>query len=216
MSHNLSGCSARAASQIERASDYLSAIVPILPASDDDPKRQFLYQSTILMLQSYFEEYLRCVVSLGSLWKTEEVRRHLGECHQDPDRFLVMPAAELGREAQKRISFEDKAARMRELVRVIVGLDPLGDPDVEQRCVDLALIRNIIAHRGGWPDETAAASVTTRGVIVKGRSVGDSTFYSLRLSAAFFSETLPALLKAIHTVEKGAAVDPVLRAVELP
>jgi hypothetical protein len=203
--HKLTACATRAQFQLERAAEYLALVATVVTDDDDDPKRQFLYQTMVLMIQSFFEEYLRCVVALGSFWRTPEVRSHLGEAYQEPDRFDVMGAPEVGRVAQKRVSFDDRATKLRALMQVLVGVDPFAHPDVETRCLDFANVRNIIAHRGGWPDDDSAPTVRSSDVILTTSRIGGARFYKLRISRQFFGGCLSAIHLAIRTIETSAA-----------
>jgi hypothetical protein len=209
--HKLTACANRAHFQLERAANYLKLVATVVPDDDADPNRQFLYQTMVLMVQSFFEEYLRCVVALSSFWKTPEARLHLGDVYQDPTRFDVMAAPEVGMWAQKRVSFEDQAAKLRAIMRVLVGVDPFTNPDVEARCIDFANVRNIIAHRGGWPDDDSAPTVRSADVILTTSVIGGARFYKLRISRQFFGACFAAIHQAITTIETAASAAPEFR-----
>ena len=100
---------ARARFRIDGARDFLQLVTPHLPDDDADPKRQYLYKSSIVMLQSFFEEYLMCIVGLGSFYKAPALRLHLAEGQADPDRFAIMTAPEVMAAAQSRVSFQNGA-----------------------------------------------------------------------------------------------------------
>jgi len=205
--HRLSGCAARAGFQLELAHEFIRTVAPCLPRDDASPLRQFLYQSSVVMLQSYLEEYLRCVVAIGTFWKTDTVRLHLGEVTKDRDKFAVMPAPEVGRHAQGRVSFENDAVRLIALLKVLLGASPFPDDESERLLLDFYRVRNLIVHAGGAPTESHATQLQSPGVVVESNRVGDGVFYRLTLSPEFFAACLAAMSRCIATIEHQAAID---------
>jgi hypothetical protein len=206
--HNLSACAARFSFQLQRAVDFLQRVAPCVPEEDSEPLRQYLYQSTILMLHSHFEEYLRCIVALATFYKAPAVRGHLAEGQPDPDRFAVMSAAELMKTAQNRVSFENGARTLKRLFVVLTGGSPFADDIAEEKCLDFASVRNIITHAGGWPTEDHAPNVRSANVIVESTQVHGSKFYRLQISRDFFAEALTSLQRSIAAIESRLASDP--------
>jgi hypothetical protein len=176
----------------------------VIPETDENPNRQFLYQSMVLMIQSFYEEYLRCIVSIGTIWKAPAVRIHLG------NQFDTMSAAEVTRHAQDRVFFKNDARRLREIMQVIIGRSPFADERNRQVCLDIVNVRNIAAHSGGWPNESHAQNIKTPGVIVTTEAVAGSKFYRLHINR-FFGKALFGLLQSIQTVEQACAADPELQ-----
>ena len=168
-----------------------------------------MYHRSVMMLQSYFEEYLSCVVSLGAWWKAVEMRAYLGEVHRDAERFSSMPAGEVSRYAQERISFENRAAKLKALFGVLFDCSPFADDDAERKCLDFALVRNIIAHSGGWPNESHAPQVESPNVIIESARIGESVFYRLTITPQFFGECLRAMASSVEAIERRIALDPV-------
>jgi hypothetical protein len=209
--HRCAGCTNRAIHQLDRAKAYLARVTPVIADKDEDPNRQFLYQSMVLMIQSFYEEYLRCIVSIGTFWKAPAVRTHLGNQFNDRARFDAMPAAEVMRHAQDRVSFKEDARPLREIMQVIIGRSPFADERNHQTCLDVVNVRNIIAHAGGWPNESHAPNIKTAGVIVTTEAVAGSKFYQLHINRAFFGEALLGLFQSIQTVEQACAADPELQ-----
>jgi hypothetical protein len=206
--HQMTACRNRVLFQIDRAQNYIERVVPILPDDDADPDRQFLYQSTILMLHSFFEEYLRCIVGLGTFWKAEEVRIYLAKGDADPDRFRLMKVAELCHHAQERVRFEKKAVRLKAIVQIIAGRSPFADSEAELKCLDFAAVRNIIAHRGGQADSVCARIIKTPGVTVETGTVGKTKFYKLLIRPSFFAECLTAIARSVEALEEALSKEP--------
>jgi hypothetical protein len=209
--HKLAACSSRATFQIEKAAQYLALVSPAIPPAENDVARQFLYQTIVLMVQSYFEEYLRCVVASGSFYKTPEVRLHLAARDKDPERFAVMPMAEVGRHAQGRVSFEDRAGKLKGIIGAIAVCSPFADPDGEEKCLDFNVVRNIIAHRGGWPNDEYAPSVKTPNVILESAVIGTTRFYRLQITSKFLVDGLAAIGRSILGIEEALAADSVFQ-----
>jgi hypothetical protein len=77
----------------------------------------------------------------------------------------------------------------------LFGFSPFPDSRSEDLILDLNLVRNVIAHRGGWPDENFAKKMRTPGVIVVDREIDTSAdgeppritrFYKLDLRKTTF------------------------------
>jgi hypothetical protein len=51
------------------AFEFVQTTSPCLPEDEEHPLKQHLLKSTVTMLQSYAEEYLRCIVSAGTFWE---------------------------------------------------------------------------------------------------------------------------------------------------
>jgi hypothetical protein len=205
--HKLSGCTSRALFQIDRAKNYLDLVTKVIPDDDADPNRQFLYQSMVFMLQSYFEEYLRCIVAIGTFWRTPAVRLHLQLLYKDQD-FASMPGAEVEGWAQQRVSFDDRASRLKAIMQVIADTAPFADIDAEEKCMDFVNIRNIVAHRGGWPDDANVPTVRSPDVIVETNVIGTSRFYKLEIRRGFFVDGLSGIVRSILGIETALAGNP--------
>lgn len=210
MEHKLSGCTNRALHQTSKAVDYLNLVMPVIPKDDDDPSRQFLYHSTILMLQSYYEEYLRCVIALGTFWKAPELRDHLAQGQEDEERIRLMPAPEIAEMAQDRVAFEKGARRLKALIQVVTGRGPFPNDVTERRCLDFANVRNLIAHRGGLPHSITAPIAHLRSVAIQTTDIKGAQFHKLRVTAAFFADSLVGLQESIRHIEQSMATDPKL------
>ena len=208
--HKLTGCVSRFIFQLDRSNEFLGLVATVIPDDDTDLNRQYLYKSTILMVQSFFEEYLRCIVATATFYKTPSVRVHLAEGQQDPDRFAVMSAAEVTRAAQDRVKFEDGAGQLKRIFGVLTGGSPFANDDAEQKCLDFANVRNIIAHAGGWPTEGHVPAVKSSNVIIESAEIHGSKFYRLQIGRNFFGEALAAMALSVTSLETRVASDPEL------
>ena len=209
--HKLGGCRSRAIHQIDGALQYLNLVTPVLPKDENDPSRQFLYQSMILMLQSFYEEYLRCVVALGTFWKAPAVRLHLADGQDDPERFALMPMAEIAHLAQERVRFENQAKKLKAVIAVVIGSGPFPDQETERQCLEFATVRNLIAHRGGLPHSVTAPIAHSSTVKVESTEIGTGKFHQLRITAQFFVDGLTGIQQSIASIETAMTKDEVLR-----
>jgi hypothetical protein len=206
--HKLTGCISRFRSQLDRSREFLRLAATVIPDDDTDPNRQYLYKSTILMVQSFFEEYLRSIVATATFYKTPSVRLHLAEGQKDPDQFAVMNMAEVSRAAQDRVKFEHGARQLKRLFGVLTGGSPFASDDAEQKCLDWANVRNIIAHAGGWPTKAHLPIVKSPNVIVESNQINGITFLSLTINRQFFGETLLGMGLSVDSLETRVATDP--------
>lgn len=162
------------------------------------------------MLQSYYEEYLRCVVALGTFWKAPEVRDHLAQGQEDPERVRVMSAPEIAEMAQDRVAFEKGARRRKALTQVVTGRGPPPDDLTERRCLDFANVRNLIARRGGLSHSVAAPIAHRTSVAIQTTDVNGAKSHELRITAPFFMDSLVGLQDSIRHIEQSMAADPKL------
>jgi hypothetical protein len=180
-----------------------------VPPDDDDPLRQYLYKSTVVMMQSYFEEYVRCIISVGTFWKAPEVRKHLASHSPDPERYAIMPSTQVAREAQAHVQFERGAAKLKALFAVVTGGSPYADSQAEEQWQDLVVVRNIIVHAGGWPTAGHVETIKSPNAVISSNDIGGTRFYHLRLSGQFFADTVNGITRSLQATEARLAVDPV-------
>jgi len=145
---------------------------------------------------------------IGSFYKAPAVRLHLAEGQPDPDRFAIMTASEIMSAAQSRVSFQQGARQLKRLFAVLTGGSPFADDDAEEKCLDFANVRNIIAHAGGWPTESHAPTVTSPHVIVESSEILGQKYYRLHIGRQFFGDCLLALYRSLSAVETRVAADP--------
>lgn len=209
--HKLTACRTRLLSQLERASAFTQMISSVMSESDDDELRQFHYQCLVVMLFSYFEEYLRCVVAVGAFWKAAQLRAHLGESHKDLEKFAVMPRFEVAKQAQSKVRFDERASDLKALFIVLVGGSPFPDQDTEDLFLDFHAVRNLIVHSGGLPTAAHVNTIKSSAVVIVRKTIGDSTFYRLRLSREFMAQALLTFTRCVGQIEHSVASDPAFR-----
>jgi hypothetical protein len=210
-SHKLEACVSRLRFQLRKATEFVKTVGVAVPPQDDDPLRQYLYQSTIVMIHSYFEEYLRCIVATATFWKTPAVRQHLAQGLPNADEFVAMPLPAVTMHAQARVAFGNRAEQLKALFQVLIGGSPFADSDAEAKYLDFVDVRNMVVHCGGWPSETHSHTINTPGVIVTTREIEASKFYQLRVSHDFFTDGMVALARSVESVERRVANDPILK-----
>jgi hypothetical protein len=188
---------------IRRTKSYLDLVLPVFPSDEDDPNRQFLMQTIVLMIHTFMEEFFRCVVSIGTFWSADEVRGYLAaEYPKEAEAIDVMNAGALMRRAQREVSYGQRAAKLKGILGVLRISGPYSADWVEVACSDLIAVRNIITHQGGWPSENDVPKVTSPHVFVANESGPASVrFYRLRIGNQFIVDVLAALLTSTVAIE---------------
>jgi hypothetical protein len=208
--HKLEGCISRFAVQIGRAQRYVNAILPALSGGDDDENVQFFFQTVVLMLHAFLEEYFRGIVSLGTLWCADEVRAYMAATYPtEAAGFETMEGLKLGSTVAKReVSFRQHAKKLRGILGVITTAPPFADAVADANCHDLIAVRNIITHQGGLTDESDAATVKSPHVVIAREPVGQAVFYRMRIGRAFLVDVLHSLKASLQNMEAAMLADP--------
>jgi len=140
-------------------------------------------------------------VSLGTLTTPEPIGRYLDAFPEGED-LALRPAVEIEPYAQAHISFKKDARRLKDLMEVIIGRSPFPDADTEGMCVDLANVRNIILHGGGWPDDATAGTIKRHRDIIQTEAIGNANFYELKISHDFMNAAFRAIGETVKTIDK--------------
>ena len=208
--HKLLACPSRLTHHLERTRNYLDLVLPVMPQDEDDPNRQFFFQTIILMIHTFMEEYFRCIVSLGTFWLAPDVRNFMTtEYPKRAQEYQVMPAWALSRNvARTEVSFGRKAEKLKGILGVLTTTGPFADTWAETLCLDLVAVRNIITHQGGWAEKTNVPTVTSPQVIVLDASIGSAEFYRLKIGKQFVVDVLSALVLSSLSMETAFRNDP--------
>lgn len=208
--HKLQACISRLTHHLERTRHYLDLLVPVLPEDEEDSNRQFFFQTIILMIHTFMEEYFRCIVSLGTFWFAPDVRAYMAA--QYPARaqsYQEMPAGLLSRDvARREVSFGRKFEKLKGILHVLTTTGPFTDAWAETLCLDLVAVRNIITHQGGWAEKSNVPTVTSPHVIVLDASIGSAEFYRLKIGKQFVVDVLSALVLSSLSMETALRNDP--------
>lgn len=166
----LDACYLRYEHQVERLSDYLKLIHKTLLKSKNKKLILFAYESLIVRMVSFLEEYLSCLVGLAAGWEEKSTREYFLECGSPDMQNQVKKGCNLGmlsNFAKTQISFENNAKKLKRIFNHLFGYSPFPDKKTESLILDMVLIRNMIIHGGSLPSESYAAQIRNPGVIIK-------------------------------------------------
>jgi hypothetical protein len=201
--HKLEACTGRFTHQLKRAQTYLDTVLPALKfENEDDENLQFCLQTMILMLHTFLEEHYKWLVSLGTLWSPDEVRRHLKVRYEKEATALEeMSVAALGRRAAREVeSFKERGKKLKSLFDALFRFGPFADDWCASKIHDFVAVRTIITHQGGQANESNASSIQSPDVIVTSAVVQNAVFYKLRIPVGFTMEVLVALGRSVSAI----------------
>lgn len=208
--NKLQACISRFVHQLERTQSYLELVLPVFPDADDDPNRQYCLQTIVLMTHTFMEEYFRSIVTLGTMWNPDDVRRYMAS--RDAQRaaeYEEMPSGRLGHVvARAMVSFGNRAAKLKGILGALTTSGPFANDWAEEKCLDLVAVRNIITHQGGWPTGDDVPHVRSTDVIAKRAIVANATFYELRIGRQFVVDVLAAVTLSTMAMEQALNSDP--------
>ena len=206
--HKLEGCSSQCAARVEKLGQFVKAVAPCVDAVPDDAK-QLLSQMALVRLQSIVEAYYRCLVSLGTFWDPHCVRAYVSRRRPDLASSIAGHTVEqLTSHGFKEVVFDDDAVRLKGIISALFSVSPFPDPSTEERCLDLAAVRNIIAHQVDAVSETNARTVRSRNVIIATTRIGAAQFYGLQVTSEFFAEVSSAVVGSFNHLENAISADP--------
>lgn len=194
----LDGAVNRMTFHIDRMLRYADAVSLTIRECRDVKVQEFFLQTQTVMLLAFLEEFFANLAKIATLHQSEEVRRYFRKYGNEEKQQLVREGCDpgiLGRLAEAECSFKRNAKKLKRIFDVLFGFSPFPDSRSEDLILDLNLVRNVIAHRGGWPDENFAKKMRTPGVIVVDREIDTSAdgeppritrFYKLDLRKTTF------------------------------
>lgn len=185
----LDACINRFNWQMRKSATFLNALDGLYSNENFIELIQLANESLIVRIFSSLEEYLKCLVFLATCLKEKSVREFFANCGNDSIKRQVKKCdlGTLGRFAKKEISFKDKTKKTKRIFNFLFGFSPFSNRENENFILDLNLVRNIIVHNGGWPNENHANQITTQDVIIESNRIElkknskPSIFYHLDL-----------------------------------
>ena len=177
----LDGCSNRYAHQIEKLGAFTEAVQNPIAASGNRAVLCTVQEMVIVAIVAYLEEFLNCVVAVGSADREQEFRSFLAAHGSDQEKAVSQTCSlgELMRFARRRVTFKERGKKLVRVCLLLLDAAPWPDEDTRSYVCDLVRVRNIIVHHGGWPDKEHAADVETPGVVVS----SNQFFWKLELDA---------------------------------
>ncbi len=130
---------------------------------------EFATESLIIRITSYFEGYLKCLVQLATFHCEDEVRAYFLENGNVATQNMVnnnCSLRELLSFATREVSFKNRARKLKRIFQHLFGISPFPDEKMEDIIHDAVLIRNIIVHESGIPNQTHANQMKNPGIII--------------------------------------------------
>ena len=196
---------------LDRMNRYSDAVLQPVLESKDEKVHEFFLQTTMVMLLAFLEEFFASLVGVATVHQSKQLRSYFTKYGSAEKQRLVREGCDLGklwRLAEAECTFKSDAKKLKRIFDVLFGFSPFPDERSEELILDLNLVRNVIAHRGGWPNENYAKEMRTPGVIVvsaetdtsvDGEPPRISRFYELNLRSTTFCGDV------FHAVEKTVA-----------
>ncbi len=209
--HRLEAAVSRFGQQLERTRDYLDAVLPSLKnRPDHEADVQYFFQTIVLMLHTFIEEYFRILIGLATLYRGDDVREYLMSRHPDQAPHIEeMPVGQLMRRAQDEVhSFRGEAKKIKSIFAVLFDVGPFADADAEAKFLDLVRIRNAITHQGGTVDESYVAQLSSPDAAIEKQVIGSFVVYQLRIRPKFFADALQALSRSLVAIDESLKADP--------
>ena len=196
--------------QLQRTKSYLETVIPTLQGVDENESNlQFCFRTIVLMVHCFMEEHYRLLVSLASLWRPEDVRRHLAARYPDQaERYEETPAFQLMRQVVREVSFRDDARKLKAVFSVLFSIGPFADEDAEAKCLDLIRVRNILTHQGGLIEDDDLPQLHSPDVVVKRKTDGTLAFRDLHIQPVFLLDVLAALGRSVAAIDESLKRDP--------
>jgi len=209
--HRLEASTARFRHQLERTRSYLEAIAPAIAARPEEAAglRQYCFQTIVLMLHTFIEEHYRGLISQATLWRTDEVRRHLVARKQDQaERIEEMNAFRLMKVARREVTFRDDGRKLKGIFTLLFHVGPFADLEAEAQCLEFVRVRNIITHQGGLIEDEDLTQLKTPEVVLRRDTAGQFVFHHLDIQPAFFTSVLRALGRSVDAIDDSLKQDP--------
>src|SRR5262245_29389992 len=141
--------------QLKRTTNYLNTVFPALLAEEQNRRESiaFLFESIVLMLCTFLEDYFKTLVSVAAFQYPGKVRSYMSTNFSRKDKvdYELMDATQLSNTISQRFKLTSKnidlfIAAFEELFQ----LEPFPDPTTKSYLEDLVTIRHLLTHEGGW------------------------------------------------------------------
>lgn len=204
--------------QVNIMDGYLEAVLEPLMKTKNKKIITFAFESIIIRVISFVEEYLSCLVGLASIRKERSARQYFKRYRSANVNEQVVDSCNLGmlwKLAETQISFKENAKKIKRIFNHLFSFSPFPDVRTENFILDAVLIRNIIVHRGGLPNENYASQIRNPGVIIVpreiplGKNSKSSKFYEIELIRnTFIRDFFKAVGKMGNHIQRNLRKDP--------
>lgn len=184
-----SACFNRFSFQLKKMGKYVSKIFPTIEKTNDDDITQFGLESILIRIPSFLEEFFGCIILIATGRKEKLMREYFLVNGSDKAKQDIKKGCNLGtlvKHAKSEISFKDEAKKIERIFNHLYSISPFPDKTTKDIILDMVLVRNIIIHEGGWPNEHHQKQVRTSGAIKISNTInlpgGEVSFYKLELT----------------------------------
>jgi hypothetical protein len=206
-SDKYSACFNRFGSQLLILHKYLTLVVPVIKEVDI---AEFTFESFLLRLSCYIEEFLGCIIVITSVYKENMLREYFEKNRSDKTKETLLIGCNLRTLidlGKKELSFKKDAKKFERLFKHLFGGSPFPDKKTKDYISDMVLVRNIIVHDGGMPNENHAKQIRSPNVINKSYQIDSPqlkvVFYKLDLTdIIFINDLMPSVFEMISHIEK--------------
>lgn len=214
----LDACGNRYIHQVSIMDGYLEAVLEPLMKTKNKKIIKFAFESIVIRVISFMEEYLSCLVGSASVRKEKSARQYFKKYRSAKVKEQVADSCNLGmlwKLAETQVSFKESAKKIKRIFKHLFGFSPFPDVKTENLILDAVLIRNIIVHRGGLPNENYANQIRNPGIIIVPREISlgknskSSKFYEIELiKNTFIRDFFKAVGKMGNHIQRNLRKDP--------
>jgi len=180
----LDACINRFEHQVNIMGKYIKLGLEPLVKTGDKKVIKFAFESLIVRVAAFIEEYLSCIVGLASVNEEKLSRNYFKNYGNLAIQEQVKKGCKLGllwKYIATEVSFENKAKKLKRIFNHLFRFSPFPDNNTENLILDAVLIRNVILHEGSMPSENYAKQMRNQGIIIVTNVIGQSKFYDIEL-----------------------------------
>lgn len=182
-----SACFNRFAFHLDKTVKYVSKVFPKIENTND--MMQFGLENILIRISSFLEEFLGCIILIATGRNEKLVRNYFQVNGSDQVKQDIKKGCNLGtlvKHSKSEISFKDEAKKIERIFNHLYSMSPFPDKNTKDMILDMVLVRNIIIHEGGWPNEHHQKQIRNSGAIKISRKINlprrEVSFYKLEFT----------------------------------
>jgi hypothetical protein len=176
---------------------------------------QFHIELLIIALFNFFEEYQKSIIFTASIHQEVLVRKYFKRFGKEDIKKKVKSCdklGDLGHYTLTEVSFKKKSHRLKRIFEYLCVFALFPDIKTENLIHDFILVRTIIVHEGGNPNQKHNDQINSEDIIISSEIKIKNNihrFYKLNLAdGKFFKNVLSAINDIFFWIEKNALKDP--------
>jgi hypothetical protein len=171
-------------SKLERLSGYLDVVQRSLRPKDVDASR-FLIETVVVMMVAFLDHFLRSVIGTATYAREVDARVYLAKKGNEADRKLAASCTvkHLRAVMSRRASLVGKRSDLEVTFQFLLGFSVWPDDPRQASLIrDLARLRHLIVHEGGYPERAHFEQMEVAGLITEASQ--ELGFYRMNLVTA--------------------------------